>query len=238
MTTTILVIEDERLTRSSLISFLKSEGFTTLEATNGHMGIELAKNHLPDLIICDILMPELDGYDVLTTLQLHPQTASIPFIFLTVTATEEGWQQSMDMGADDYLSKPITSDKLRAAITAQLEKKHHPTRRTDFSPPGDEPTHQALDIDSNQDPVDTAKAILLEQLCTSLQTHLLQCKETLDILGPTLSSSSQKQAFNQLQADVTRLLSLVNEANALQSSLTNENFDTLLELFQLQHSKT
>ena len=236
MTTTILVIEDERLTRSSLISFLQSEGFTTLEATNGHMGIELAKNHLPDLIICDILMPELDGYDVLTTLQIDPKTASIPFIFLTVTATEEGWQQSMDMGADDYLSKPITSDKLRAAIAAQLEKKHRPAPSPDFSAPLNSPAQQTSLGASPETPVDTAKAMLLDQLCNNLQAYLLQAKGTLDTLGQTVTSSEQKQAFNQLQADFTRLLSLVNETNALQASLTNENLDTLLELFQLQHS--
>ena len=231
MATTILVIEDERLTRSSLISFLQSEGFTTLEATNGHMGIELAKNHLPDLIICDILMPELDGYDVLTTLQIDPQTARIPFIFLTVTATEEGWQQSMDMGADDYLSKPITSDKLRAAISAQLEKSYQPDHSPNVSSPLSSSAHQTSLAKSDQS-VDTAKAMLLEQLCNSLQAHLLQAKGTLDTLGQTVTSSEQKQAFNQLQADFTRLLSLVNETNALQASLTSENLDTLLELFQ------
>lgn len=230
MTTTILVIEDERLTRSSLISFLQSEGFTTLEATDGHMGIELAKNHLPDLIICDILMPELDGYDVLTTLQIDPKTANIPFIFLTVTATEEGWQQSIELGADDYLSKPITSDKLRAAIAAQLEKKNRPLQSTSLAPQLQDSQETPLEPDKMS--VDAAKAMLLDQLCARLQSNLLQSKETLDTLGQTLTLPEQKRSFQQLQTDFIRLLSMVNETNALQSSLTVDNLDTLLELFQ------
>lgn len=230
MPTTILVIEDERLTRNSLINFLKSEGFTTLEATNGHMGIELAENHLPDLIICDILMPELDGYDVLTTLQLDAKTASIPFIFLTVTATEEGWQQSMDMGADDYLSKPVTSEKLRAAISTQLKKKQQPSTITELSPPLTRSTSQSPDI-SLETSVDKAKAMVLEQLCADLRPQLVQSKETLDTLGQMLTSADQKLHFKKLQTEFTRFLSCVNEANALQASLTEENVDTLLALF-------
>ena len=231
MPTTILVIEDERLTRNNLISFLQSEGFITLEATNGHMGIELANHHLPDLIICDILMPELDGYDVLTTLQLDDKTASIPFIFLTVTATEEGWQQSMDMGADDYLSKPITSDKLRAAISTQLKKKQQPSTIAELSSPLTPSTRQSTDIPLETS-VDQAKAMLLEQLCADLRPQLVQSKETLDTLGQTLTSANQKRHFKKLQTEFTRLLSCVNETNALQISLTEENVDTLLDLFQ------
>lgn len=118
----ILVIEDERATRINIASFLESEGFKAMTAENGRVGIQMAQEHLPDLIICDILMPELDGYDVLITLQQDAKTASIPFIFLTMAATEAGFRQSLDMGADDYLSKPITSDRLRRAIAVQLQK--------------------------------------------------------------------------------------------------------------------
>ncbi|NJM97053.1 MAG: response regulator [Phormidesmis sp. RL_2_1] len=123
MPETILVIEDERMTRTNLLGFLRSEGYESLGAANGKEGIQLAQRHLPDLIICDILMPELDGYDVLMTLQKNPQTASIPFIFLTVAADEDGFRHGLSLGADDYLSKPVTSKQLGAAITAQLKKK-------------------------------------------------------------------------------------------------------------------
>lgn len=231
MTITILVIEDERLTRNSLISFLRSEGFTTLDASNGHTGIQLAQQHLPDLIICDILMPDLDGYDVLTTLQGNAQTAGIPFIFLTVTATEEGLQQSIDMGADDYLSKPITSDKLRVAITAQLKKTS--ANIADATSP-----FSALDasLTSDRQPpstsVEDAKSALLDELCIKLQKQLIQCRTTLDSLGQELTTSEQRTSFNQLQSEFTRLLSMVNETNALQASLTPENVDTLLKLFE------
>ena len=115
----ILVIEDEKTTLNSIVEFLLSEGFDAIGAENGRMGIELAQKHLPALIICDILMPELDGYDVLTYLQQDRETASIPFIFLTATTDSSSFRLGMEMGADDYLRKPVTSAELRAAIASR-----------------------------------------------------------------------------------------------------------------------
>ncbi|NER31567.1 MAG: response regulator, partial [Symploca sp. SIO1C4] len=122
MKKTILVIEDERSTRTNLLKCLEADGFNPIGAENGFIGIELAKKHRPDLIICDILMPELDGYDVLTKLQQEEITAAIPFIFLTAKADIAGLRKSMEMGADDYLSKPVTRVELLSVITSQLQK--------------------------------------------------------------------------------------------------------------------
>ena len=118
----ILVIEDEKTTLNSIVEFLLSEGFDAIGSENGRKGIELAQKHLPDLIICDILMPELDGYDVLTYLQQDAETAAIPFIFLTATTDSSSFRLGMEMGADDYLRKPVTSAELRAAIASRLRK--------------------------------------------------------------------------------------------------------------------
>jgi CheY-like chemotaxis protein len=119
----ILVIEDDELIRANTIKILHFEDFATLEARNGLIGLQLAQEQLPDLVLCDIMMPELDGYGVLTALRQNPTTASIPFVFTTAKASNADLGQAMELGADSYLMKPFTTDELMAAIARWLEKK-------------------------------------------------------------------------------------------------------------------
>jgi diguanylate cyclase (GGDEF)-like protein len=119
----ILVIEDERSIRINLLKLLSAEGFQAIGAENGSCGVQLARREQPDVIICDILMPILDGYGVLKALQQDPTTATIPFIFLTAKADRADWRQAMTLGADDYLTKPFTRAELLEAIATRLQKK-------------------------------------------------------------------------------------------------------------------
>jgi YesN/AraC family two-component response regulator len=118
----VLVIEDEQLTREMLLDCLEAEGFETISAKNGRIGVQKAHEHRPDLAICDIMMPELDGYGVLKTLHQNPTTAVIPFIFLTGKSNKAEIRQGMALGASDYLIKPFTPEELLGAIAAQLKK--------------------------------------------------------------------------------------------------------------------
>lgn len=118
----ILVIEDEVQTRNLLIEALKAEGFCTTGAENGLIGVQRAHEQLPDLVICDIVMPELDGYGVLSRLRQEHVTAVIPFIFLTAKASKAEIREGMELGADDYLAKPCTVGELLGAISSRLEK--------------------------------------------------------------------------------------------------------------------
>lgn len=118
----ILVIEDEIRTRNLFLNCLKTEGFNTIGAENGLVGVQKAQFELPDLVICDINMPILDGYGVLNTLRQDPVTAIIPFIFLTAKDTKTELRQGMRLGADDYLTKPLTVEELLGAIAVRLEK--------------------------------------------------------------------------------------------------------------------
>jgi YesN/AraC family two-component response regulator len=120
--TKILVIEDEAQTRSIFMRCLEFEGFCAIESENGTTGIKLAQMHLPDLIICDIMMPDIDGYSVLSAIRHHRVTATIPFIFLTAKVTMPDLRQGMEMGADDYLTKPCSVEQFLAAITTRLER--------------------------------------------------------------------------------------------------------------------
>lgn len=120
--TKILVIEDEAESRDIFIDSLEAEGFEVIAAENGFVGIQQAQAQLPDLVLCDILMPEIDGYGVLTTLRQNSDTAMIPFIFLSAKTTKTEIRQGMNLGADDYLTKPSTIEELLEAIATRLEK--------------------------------------------------------------------------------------------------------------------
>jgi diguanylate cyclase len=119
----ILVIEDDDCVRANVIEFLEMENFEAIAAENGYIGVQLAQEHSPDLILCDITMPQLDGYGVLTTLQQRIDTASIPLIFLTGKSTKTDFREGMALGADDYITKPFTHDELLSVITTQLKKR-------------------------------------------------------------------------------------------------------------------
>ncbi|MBW4647202.1 MAG: EAL domain-containing protein [Kastovskya adunca ATA6-11-RM4] len=121
--TKILVIEDEAEVRDNIQEILELEDFETIVAPNGRIGVTLAKAQVPDLIICDVMMPELDGYGVLKELRQDAITATIPLIFLTAKAENSDLRQGMTLGADDYLTKPFTLAELRRAIATRLEKK-------------------------------------------------------------------------------------------------------------------
>ncbi len=118
----ILIIEDEAQTRNIFLESLEAEGFDAIGAENGYVGIQQVQDELPDLVVCDIVMPQLNGYGVLTTLRQNPVTAVIPFIFLTAKVTKAERRQAMELGADDYLTKPSTIEELLGAIAARLEK--------------------------------------------------------------------------------------------------------------------
>lgn len=118
----ILVVEDETSLRKDIIEMLTYERFEVIGAENGRIGIEQAQRHLPDLIICDIMMPELNGYDVLAELRKDSKTATIPFIFLTARTDKMDRRQGMERGADDYLTKPFAIQELLRSIKVRIEK--------------------------------------------------------------------------------------------------------------------
>lgn len=113
----ILVIEDDDLIRETVLELLESRGFEAVGAENGQVGIDLAAQ-IPDLILSDVMMPELDGFEVFAVLRSHPATASIPFIFMTGSEMEK----AIELKADGYLKKPCSVTEMLGAIANQLEK--------------------------------------------------------------------------------------------------------------------
>lgn len=121
--TRILVIEDEIILRDEVVNWLTLEGYEAASAPDGIEGINDAFSHPPDLVVCDITMPRLDGHGVLLEMRANPATTDIPFIFVTARAAYEDVRTGMDLGADDYISKPFTRIELLQAIQTRLEKK-------------------------------------------------------------------------------------------------------------------
>lgn len=117
-----MVIEDNDDIRESTEEILTLAGYDVLTASEGKTGVDLALKHVPDLILCDIMMPVLDGYGVLFMLGKHGETAHIPFIFLTAKSERTDMRKAMEMGADDYLTKPFDDLELLHAIEARLRK--------------------------------------------------------------------------------------------------------------------
>lgn len=127
--TRILIIEDEPAMRANLMEALELEGFQPLSAADGREGIAVARQERPDLVLCDVLMPDLDGHDVLRALRADPATARVPFLFLTAKGERSDVREGMNMGADDYLVKPVPLKELFAAIRTRLERHEEQQRR-------------------------------------------------------------------------------------------------------------
>lgn len=120
--TKVLVIDDEKTIRDVIALTLRKHDYEVITAANGAEGLELARKQLPDLIISDVRMVLVDGYEVLSAIRNNPSTASIPFILVTSLASPEKMRQGMELGADDFLPKPFTSNQLLAAVNARLQK--------------------------------------------------------------------------------------------------------------------
>jgi CRP-like cAMP-binding protein/CheY-like chemotaxis protein len=122
MKKTILLIEDNLEMRENTAEIIEFSGYNVITASNGKDGVALAKEHTPNLIICDIMMPVMDGYEVLSELSSNPNTCAIPFVFLTAKAEKSEFRKGMNLGADDYITKPFEELDLLNAIKSRLER--------------------------------------------------------------------------------------------------------------------
>lgn len=129
----VLVIEDEPEMRRNLLTILKLEKFQAIGAENGRVGLEAVQREKPDLILCDVMMPELDGHGVLTALREDSELSAIPFVFLTAKGEKEDLRNGMKLGADDYLTKPVARVDLLEAINARLRRAEQQAQR-EFKP--------------------------------------------------------------------------------------------------------
>jgi len=122
MTRNVLIIEDSDDVRENMKEILELSSYTVHSAKNGKEGLDMAQKHNPDIILCDVMMPELDGYGVLRGLTNNPNTKHIPFIFVTAKSDKQDFRIGMDLGADDYLTKPFNGNELLSLVSTRLKK--------------------------------------------------------------------------------------------------------------------
>lgn len=198
----ILIIEDEAPLRENILELLDAENFEAIGAEDGQIGIQLAQELLPDLIICDIILPERDGLEVLTTLRENPLTSLIPFIFLTAKGTTEDFRQGMNLGADDYLAKPYKQADLLKAIASRLTK--HAS---------------VLQLQQKIETLEQSNLLNTEFLDTAsqeLRGPLTNIMLSVEMLQNTPTRERQQRYLELLKAECLREINLINDLVDLQ----------------------
>jgi DNA-binding NarL/FixJ family response regulator len=193
----ILLIEDEPTIRDNLVSILEMEDHQALAAENGRKGVELATAHRPELILCDVMMPGLDGYGVLKALRADEATARIPFIFLTARGERADIRAGMNLGADDYLVKPVRVEELLNAIAARLERAQQQSGFTpDFSSAkpleklGLSPREAEILLWVAQGKTNFETSVILSISAATVKKHLENIYEKLGVEGRNAASQS------------------------------------------------
>ncbi|MBP0019636.1 MAG: response regulator [Cyanobacteria bacterium SBLK] len=200
---TILIIEDEYSILKTTEEILALEGYRTISADNGEMGLHLAQEKIPDLILCDIMMPKLNGYEVLQALQADKATQMIPIIFLTAKAERKDMRQGMELGADDYLTKPFDIPELLGAVSSRLKRQNLYYRQIQ------------QERTKNQE---------LERLAEKIRKKMAQSQKLAEI---------KEDLLDKIIADFSNPISSINVAlKMLKTAPTDEQRDLYIHLLQ------
>lgn len=192
----ILVIEDEPAMRRNLVKILRLENFEVFEAPDGEAGVHAARTQLPDLVLCDISMPKMDGHAVIAALRENPFTARIPFIFLTARGEHADLRSGMNLGADDYLIKPVSVSDLLGAIEVRFRRhaEQQPTATKGSSP---EPEMlQSLGLTPREAEILfwTARGKTNPEICTILDMKIFTVKKHLENIYQKLGVENRTSA--------------------------------------------
>lgn len=231
--TQILVIEDDPLVRNNLEDILTLEDFQVISARNGVEGLEKAKQHLPSLIICDIMMPELDGYGVVRALREDPNTQDIPFIFLTAKADRTDQREGMNLGADDYLTKPFLPQDVINAIKSRLARHAFGKLQNQIQAQKRETLERQID---EQSQISELKEGLLTQLTEDLREPLSNINLAIHMLAHAKTDAERDRYIDILKQEYQREMRLLENATTLQAMLTPQNLKLLRNANLLKNS--
>lgn len=223
--TTILVIEDEATLREEMIEWLTLEGYMAFSAADGIIGVEAAFHQLPDLIVCDVTMPRLDGYSVLAELHAHPATANIPFIFVTARVAHEDIRQGMNLGADDYITKPFTNPELLQAIQIRLAKKA--IQEQEYQA-GLDQLQQALTEEQERRLLNTKLVAMFSHDFRNPLTSILFSTNLLREQGNHLDPERRLAHFSRIEGSVRQLVQMLDDV-LLVAQLETGKLDLKLE---------
>ncbi len=220
----VLVIEDDPDILENIEEILELQSYQALTTSSSLTGLQLAKEVLPSLVICDVVMPELDGYGVLSELRQQTATATIPFIFLTGRADRADMRLGMELGADDYLTKPFTQDELLGAVQSCLSKYDRVTRRYEA---------QAQEAQSIETRLRTSQelaemnSVLLQKLSQGLRHPVSNITIATYMLKQNLSDKDFDRYIAILEEECARSTSLLNEVSGLQEYLNPAKINLL-----------
>ena len=230
----ILIIEDTVDVRENIQEILELENFQTIIAKNGRVGIDLAIKECPNLIISDVMMPVIDGYQVLATLRNHPETAIIPFIFLTAQSIHKDRRQGMELGANDYLTKPFTCSELLNAVCIQLERsekmmQHYFKRQQEYQ-----------DFDKkikNLQTFNQTKDRIFESFTAELRQTVTKITVALTTVQSLPDGAIRDRHLEILRAECQQEIKMLNEVEGLHKFLTPDNVSFLKQFNLLDNSR-
>ncbi|MEL7037412.1 MAG: response regulator [Cyanobacteria bacterium J06592_8] len=232
----ILVIEDDTDVRDNIEEILELSDYEVMTAANGRLGLEVVQSQKPDLIICDVMMPELDGYGVVKSLRENPETSNIPVIFLTAKVERSDQRIGMNLGADDYLTKPFLPKELLNAVDARLQRqKIYQSQVQEQQQKTEDVRKEAdkiqLDLEKRQQMLDV-KDKLLNNLIQELTSPISSINLALKMVNNAQTEDQRQHYINILQEECQREIQLLNEISKLQQFLQPENIE-LLQRFKL-----
>ncbi len=227
----ILVIEDDAEILENIEEILELQDFRTLATCDSLVGLQLAKEEAPDLVICDVMMPQLDGYGVLTELRQHENTATTPFIFLTGKSERSDVRMGMELGADDYLTKPFTNEELVRAIESCLEK--HARLAKQYTTQQQESQALEKQLQMAQELAEM-NAVLLHRLSQGLRHPVSNITIATFMLRQGLAGEDFDRYISILEEECARGTSLLNEVASLQEYLNPSKIKLLRGKLKVQ----
>ncbi|MFM5899463.1 MAG: response regulator transcription factor [Dolichospermum sp.] len=223
----ILVIEDESQILSNLQEILELADFNVITAVDGITGLQLAKSKNPDLIICDIMMPGLNGYEVLQKLRQEPRCADIPLIFLTAKANRNDLRQGMCLGADDYITKPFEPTEILQAVKARLQKRSIPSQA--YLKESRKSAKLEKEIKTNQLELQNSNELaqvresLLRKVSIDLSNPVSNINMAISLLKEAKTEKQRERYLSILQQECRREIEILNEIDSLRQLLSAEN---------------
>ncbi|MEY2975998.1 MAG: response regulator [Prochlorotrichaceae cyanobacterium] len=225
----ILVIEDENAVRVNLVALLKAEGFEVESAADGQSGLDRFQSGSFDLVICDIMMPKLDGIGVLKALKSSATETITPFIFLTAKSTRADQREGMNLGCWDYITKPFTRDELLSTIQAQFEKLKTIDKVLEQT---------AGDVKSLRDSIQKLEALnqaqdhLSNSLIQELRNPLSNINMSIELLRKAETQEERDRYLKIFQEEYNRELALINQYSELKKLMSPETIQ-LMNQFKL-----
>jgi two-component system, OmpR family, alkaline phosphatase synthesis response regulator PhoP len=232
MTKSVLVIEDDLEIMTNMEEMLELQAFQTIAATDGSLGLRLAKKQLPDLVVCDVMLPKLDGYSVLKELRQHEVLVTTPFIFVSAKSQRSDIRVAMELGADDYIVKPFTGRELMRSVETCINKyeKLLAKRASDVI----NGTRSLSDVQELQE-LSQVYLNLLETLSEDLRRPLANVMLALQMINTTASWEERDRYLSIIEEECLRQSAILNQSAQVQELLSTSGIALLRQLGLLKH---